>query len=771
MRRQNFIALCIILVGFSHLIAQIPYQPSALTAEDYRRAELTLAQHTNGKITGDRVQPLWLSDRKFAYRRVTGQGTEFVMVDALRKTKTPAFNHQELAQALSTFSGKNYQNYALPFRTFTLDDVAQVISFEINGETIRYDLKSKTCSAGEKNIPYTHVLSPDKKKAVFIREHNLWVKDLKTGTERALTKDGIPDFGYATNNAGWIQSPRPVVLWSPDSKLIATFQHDGRGVGEMNLASTKVGHPEIKIWKYPLPGDSVIFRIERVIIRVDDNQVIRLQMPPDQHRSSFTDHIANDDGSLGDCYWSADSRRLVFLSNSRDHKEATLRLADPVTGQVEDILHEREETFFESGFTENNWRFLSTTNQILWYSQRSNWGHLYLYDLKTKKLQHQVTTGNWNVWQVLQVDEKTRVIYFSGVGREPGHPYYVYLYRVNFDGSGLSLLTPGEANHAVDIGPDSRFLVEVSSTPQQGPVSILRDISGQEIMRLEQADLSELKNEGHWQAPEPITTKARDGATDLYGLMFKPVNFDPTRKYPIINYIYPGPQIGSVGSFAFAASRGDQQALANLGFIVVAINAMGTPFRSKSFHTAYYGNMGDNGLPDQISGMQQLAARHPWIDLDRAGIYGGSGGGFASTDAILRYPDFFKVAVSWAGNHDNRNYEDDWGEKYHGLLQKNTDGTTNYDDQANQNLAANLKGKLLLMHGTMDDNVPYYNTLLVADHLIAANKDFDLLLFPNRRHGGGEAYVLRKRWDYFVKHLLGAEPPKEYQFNLGGLRP
>lgn len=771
MTGQKFVCLCLLLAGFPVLLAQSLYQPFTLTAEDYRRAELTLAQHTNGKIPGDRVQPVWLSDQKFAYHRTTGKGTEFVMVDVIRKTKTPAFDHQALAEALSTFSGKSYQSHALPFRSFTLDEVTQVLTFEVNGATIHYDIKTKSCTAGGNNLPFTQAISPDKKKAVYIREHNLWLKDLESGSEQALTKDGIPDFGYATNNAGWIQSPRPVVLWSPDSKLIATFQHDGRGVGEMNLASTKVGHPDIKIWKYPLPGDSLIFRIERVVIRVDDNQVIRLHMPPDQHRSSFTDHIANDDGSLGDCYWSADSRQLVFLSNSRDHKEATLRLADPVTGKVEDILHEREETFFESGFTENNWRFLSSTNQILWYSQRSNWGHLYLYDLKTKKPLHQVTKGDWNVLQVLRADEKARVIYFTGVGREPGHPYYVYLYRVNFDGSGLSVLTPGEANHAVDIGPDSRFLVDVSSTPNQGPVSILRDIGGQEIMRLEQADLSELKNEGNWQAPEPIKVKARDGATDLYGLMFKPINFDPTKKYPIINYIYPGPQIGSVGSFAFSASRGDQQALANLGFIVVAINAMGTPFRSKSFHTAYYGNMGDNGLPDQISAMQQLAARHPWIDLDRAGIYGGSGGGFASTDAILRYPDFFKVAVSWAGNHDNRNYEDDWGEKYHGLLHKNADGSTNYDDQANQNLAANLKGKLLLMHGTLDDNVPYYNTLLVADRLIAANKDFDLLLFPNRRHGGGEAYVLRKRWDYFVKHLLRAEPPKEYQFNLGGLRP
>jgi dipeptidyl aminopeptidase/acylaminoacyl peptidase len=267
-----------------------------------------------------------------------------------------------------------------------------------------------------------------------------------------------------------------------------------------------------------------------------------------------------------------------------------------------------------------------------------------------------------------------------------------------------------------------------------------------------------------WKAPESFTVKARDGKTDLYGLMCKPSHFDPNKKYPIINYIYPGPQSGSVGSRSFAAYRSDRQALAELGFIVIALDAMGTPMRSKSFHDAYYGNMGDNGLPDQIAGMKQLAKRYSWIDMERVGIYGHSGGGYASTDAILRYPDFFHVAVSGAGNHDQRNYEDDWGEKWQGLLKTNADGTTNYDDQANQNLAKNLKGKLLLTHGTMDPNVPVYNTLLVVNELIAANKDFDLVLFPNRTHGfGREAYMIRKRWDYFVKHLLGAEHPKEYE--------
>ena len=261
--------------------------------------------------------------------------------------------------------------------------------------------------------------------------------------------------------------------------------------------------------------------------------------------------------------------------------------------------------------------------------------------------------------------------------------------------------------------------------------------------------------------------KARDGVTDLYGLMFKPSNLDPAKKYPIVNHIYPGPQTGSVGSRSFSAARGDCQSLAELGFIVVEIDGMGTPWRSKKFHEAYFGDMGDNTLPDQVAGMKQLAQRYPWIDIERVGIYGHSGGGYATADAMFRYPDFFKVGISESGNHDNREYEDDWAEKWQGLLERKPDGSTNYDSQANQNFAKNLKGHLLLAHGTMDNNVPPYNTLLVVSELIKANKDFDLIMFPNRAHAYGEDsnYMTRRRWDYFVRHLYGAEPPPGYELH------
>ncbi|MGB6074594.1 MAG: DPP IV N-terminal domain-containing protein, partial [Candidatus Acidiferrales bacterium] len=573
------------------------------------------------------------------------------------------------------------------------------------------------------------------------------------------------DFGYATDNAGWTHSDRPIVLWSPDSKKIATYQQDQRGDGEMYLVHTQVGHPTLEEWKYPLPGDPVVTTIQRVVIDLDGPRVIRFQMPPDQHRSTLCDDIACKPGEWSDVKWSPDSTRIAFVSTSRDHKHEQLRVADAATGEIRDVLHEDVSTFYESGNGAVNWRYLPASNEVIWFSERDNWGQLYLYDLQTGQLKNQITTGEGNVTQVLRVDEKSRMIYFLGVGKEQGRdPYFIHFYRVGFDGRNLKLLTPENANHDVTLSPSGGYFVDSYSTPDVPPVTVLRDADGKLIATVEKADISRLLATG-WKPPVPFTIKARDGETDLYGLMFKPTNLDESKKYPIINHIYPGPQTGSVGSRSFSAARGDCQSLAELGFVVVEIDGMGTPWRSKKFHEAYYGDMGDNTLPDQVTGMKQLAQRYPWIDIDRAGIYGHSGGGFATADAMFRYPDFFKVGISESGNHDNREYEDDWGEKWQGLLVHNPDGSTSYDNQANQLVAKNLKGHLLLAHGTIDNNVPPYNTLLVVDALIKANKDFDLLMLPNERHGYADdtSYMTRRRWDYFVRYLLGAEPPHEYK--------
>jgi len=745
-----------------------PQDKRILTSEDYARAEKSLRQHTDPLVFGASVRPNWIDENCFWYRNNIPEGYEFVLVDVKKKQRKRAFDHEKLASALSEAAGKSYEPFKLPFQRFEFSDDRDYLIFTVNSLQYTYDIRNNLCIKGKvtKRIDRNSIVSPDGTRGAFIRDHNLWIRNLDTGKETQLTTDGVKDFGYATNNAGWTKSERPVLLWSPDSKKIATFQHDGRGVGEMYLVTTNVGHPKLEAWKYPLPEDKGIFRIHRLVIHLEGPRVVRLQMSPDQHRSTVTDHIALRTGELADAEWSPDSSLLAFVSVSRDHKHVVLRTTDPETGTVREVLEEKVDTFFESGFNKVNWHVLPESNEVIWFSQRDDWGHLYLYDLETGELKKRITGGNWNVLQVLRVDRKERTMYFTGAGREQGDPYFQYLYRIGMDGSGLKLLSPSNANHTISLSPSGDYFVDTYSTPVEPPVSELREKNGHKLLALEKADISRLVKEG-WIPPVPFTVKARDGVTDLYGLLFMPTDFDSANKYPIINNIYPGPQTGSVGSRSFSASRGDRQALAELGFIVVSIDAMGTPMRSKSFHAAYYGNMGDNGLPDQITGMKQLAERFPWIDIERVGIYGHSGGGFASTDAILRYPDFFKVAVSGAGNHDNRSYEDDWGEKWQGLLETYPDGTSNYDNQANQLLAKNLKGKLLLAHGTMDSNVPMYNTLLVVDELIAANKDFDLILFPNRGHGfGRESYMMRQRWDYFVKHLMGTEPPKEYKFKM-----
>jgi dipeptidyl aminopeptidase/acylaminoacyl peptidase len=755
----------LVLAVFSPISAN-QQTKQVLTDEDYAHAEKFLRQHTNSLVFGTSIRPNWIDENSFWYRKDIPEGNEFVLVDAKKKQRKRAFDHEKLASALSEAAEKSYEPFKLPFQSIEFSENKDSLIFAVGSFQYTYDIQKNHCEKGEKRkrIARTMNASPDGTRVAFIRDHNLWVRNLDTKEETQLTTDGVKDFGYATNNAGWTKSNRPVLLWSPDSKKIATFQHDGRGVGEMYLVTTKVGHPKLEAWKYPLPEDKEIFRVHRVVIHIDEPRIVRLQMPPDQHRSTVTDHIALRTGELADAEWSPDSAQLAFVSVSRDHKHVVLRTADPETGTVRDVLEEKVDTFFESGYNKVNWHVLAESNEVIWYSQRDDWGHLYLYNLETGELKKRITGGSWNVLQVLRVDRKERILYFTGAGREQGDPYFQYLYRINMDKSDIKLLSPSNANHTFAFSPSGDYFIDTYSTPVEPQVHELRDKTGRKLLALEEADISRLIENG-WKPPIPFTVKARDGQTDLYGLMFKPTNFDPAKKYPIINNIYPGPQSGSVGSRSFSASRGDRQALAELGFIVVSLDAMGTPMRSKSFHAAYYGNMGDNGLPDQITGMKQLAERYPWIDIERVGIFGGSGGGFASTDAILRYPDFFKVAVSGSGNHDNRSYEDDWGEKWQGLLKTFPDGTTNYDNQANQLLAKNLKGKLMLAHGTMDSNVPMYNTLLVVNELIAANKDFDLIMFPNRGHGiGRESYYMRRRWDYFVKHLLGAEPPKEYKF-------
>jgi dipeptidyl-peptidase 4 len=590
------------------------------------------------------------------------------------------------------------------------------------------------------------------------------VREVATGKETQLTKDGVKDFGYATDNAGWQHTDRPVVLWSPDSKKIATFQQDQRKVDEMYLVPVTNRHPKLQAWKYPLVGDENVTMIERVVIDVDSHKVVRLKMPPDQHRSTICDDVSCS-GGWDDVQWSDDSKQLAFVSTSRDHKQEWLRVADAGNGNVREVMTETAPKFFESGNDRVNWKYLWATDEVLWFSEREGWGQMYLYDGKTGKLKNEITHGEGNVTQVLLVNAASRTLFFQGVGKEKGRdPYFRSYYSVHFDGSDMKLLTPEDADHEISASPDGKYFIDVASTPTTPQTTVVRAVDGSLAMEVTKQDITRLVAAG-WKPLTPITVKARDGKTDLYGFLFKPTNLDPSKKYPIVNNVYPGPQTGSCGSRSFAAAHRDMQSLAELGFIVVCIDGMGTPWRSKAFHEFYYGNLGDNTIPDQVAGMKELAQKYPWIDIDRAGMYGHSGGGNATAAAMFHFPDFFKVGIAESGNHDQRDYEDDWAEKWAGLEVKNADGTSNYDSQANQNFVKNLKGHLLLAHGTMDDNVPLNNTLTLVEALIKANKDFDLLLIPNAHHGYGSAtpYMTRRRWDYFVRNLAGEIPPNEYE--------
>jgi dipeptidyl aminopeptidase/acylaminoacyl peptidase len=722
--KKNFISLAILGCWAFTTFAQTG-SSKVYTSADYEQASKFLGNNTNKLVDRNNVNATWLPGGKLWYSVSTNGVREYVLIN-------PADGSRKTAADKKTL---------LP---------------EIAGE--------KEAPAMGRRSFGTEVASPDGKKVAFIKDWNLWVRDVASKTETALTKDGVKDFGYATDNAGWKRSDRPIVLWSPDSKKIATFQQDQRNVSDMYLVSTNVGAPKLQAWKYPLPVDKEIIQIQRVIIEVESAKVIRLKIPADARRGTLCDDIACS-GSFDDNEWNADATRLAFVSSSRDHKVAKLRIADANTGDVKEVFEEKVATQYESGQGKINWHFLAATNEIIWYSERDDWGHLYLYNALTGELKNQITKGAFVVTRLLKTDEKNRVLYFEANGREAGRdPYFSHFYRVNFDGKKLQLLTPEDGDHTVALSPDGKYFTDNFSKPDLAPTAVLRDMTGKLIATLEKSDISRLAATG-WKAPESIVVKSRDGKWDLYGLMFTPSTLDKTKKYPVVNYIYPGPQGGGVGSRSFAAARGDHQALAELGFVVVIIDGTCNPDRSKSFHDVCYGNMADNTLEDQIAGLKQLAVTHPYLDLDRVGIWGHSGGGYATAAAMFRYPDFYKVGISESGNHENRNYEDDWGERYIGLLVKGANGKSNYEDQANQNYAANLKGKLMLAHGASDDNVPPYNTYLVVDALIKANKDFDLVIFPNARHGYGadSYYMMRRRWDYFVKNLLGAEPPKEFK--------
>lgn len=742
-----------------------------LTTADYDRAASRLAQNVDPLVDGIAGALAWQDDGSLLFVLTDPQGGR-LMRQRGEAEPGELLPRNALARALSRAADK-------PVAETTM--FAKTSGLELRGEgrelALRHDGGSYICTVAtrpqcRKDTPAKRAegdgpgrKSPDGHREIFIRAHNLWLREIASGAETQLTRDGIEHYGYGTDNAGWMRRDTPLGVWSPDSTRFVSFRHDSREVNTMTMVGTSIGAPEATQWKYPFVGDEHIFMIEPLVLdlRGDAPREVRIDLPPLNHRGTICDHIACF-GNWEDAQWSPDGSTLAIASVARDHRWVELFEVQADTGATRKFFRQDTATQYESGNRGVNWRYLPERGELLWYDVSSDWGHLVLHDLANGERKRALTSGEWSVTQVAKVDAEN--VWFRAVGREAGRdPYYTHFYRVGLDSGELQLLTPDNAEHRIDINKAETAFVDTYSTYATAPVSVLRSMDdGRVLQTLAEADLTRLRASG-WQPPETFTVKARDGKTDLYGILFKPTNFDAAKRYPIVNYIYPGPQVGSIRTRAFAAAQLDHQALAELGFIVVAIDGMGTPLRSKTFQDAYYGNMGDNTLPDQVAGMRELATRHSWIDIERAGMWGHSGGGNATAGALFRYPEVFKAGVAQAGNHDNRSYVDDWAERYHGLDVKQADGSSNYDDQANAAHAKNLQGKLLLVHGMMDDNVPVQNTLLVVDALVKANKDFDLLILPHARHGftgQDNLYVTRRRWDHFVTHLLGATPPKEY---------
>ena len=744
----------------------------------YHRAERLLAWNVNPLISGGAVAPQWMSGgNRFWYRNQTATGAEFVVVDPERRSRGLLFDHDRLAAAMSLAADTSFAGPKLPFRTFEFGDGEGSIRFNANKRGFTCDIGAYTCETGDTLVNRTPLVrSPDGRHEAFVHEHNLWMRPAEGGDSTQLTMDGEEYWAYGTTapRPSLIIASiatRPVLQWSPDSKRIAVQRMDERNVERMPIYSSTTSRPKLYTYPYGLPGDSVISTFDIHVIDVESKGNLKLRTDPQPYMTFTATGLR--DSTWVTVKWKEEGRRFYYIRGSRGGKSVTLYEADLETGEARTIIEETRATHVElnldliGGYP--NWDVINDGEDVLWFSERDGWGHLYRFD-GNGEMKNRVTEGPWTFGDLLHVDEDAGRVHFTARGMEAGRiPTMADLYAVDLDGTGLTRLAGDDGDHTVSITPDGHHFVDSYSSPDTPPVSVVRDRTGRAVLELERADVSRLEEAG-WSAPEIFEYKARDGVTTMYGLLYKPSDFDPAKVYPVVEYIYPGPFIGSVGRWNFSggslggALRGDQDALAELGFIVVQMDHLGTPFRSKAIQDNYWGNMGDNGIPDHVAAVKQLGARYPWIDLDRVGIYGHSGGGFASTDAILRYPDFYKVAVSTSGNHDNRSYHAAYAEKYQGLLVRDTlKGTDNYANQVNASMAGNLKGKLFLMTGDMDDNVHPAMTLQVANALIAANKTFDFLILPNRSHGLDEPYVIRRRWDYFVEHLMGMKPPPDYQ--------
>jgi dipeptidyl aminopeptidase/acylaminoacyl peptidase len=771
------------------LPAVVPVAPAAAQTPDYSRAERLLSWNASSLISGDEVSPRWMTGgNRFWYRNKTSNGFEFILVDPVRNTRAPLFDNYRLAAAMSMANDTAYNPDKLPFSSFDFQRGETAIGFRVGKRQFDCDIVRYACELTDTTYTRTpYALSPDSAWEVFAGDNDLWLRQRGSGDSVRITTDGEKYFAYGVQAASFMRDakarPRPGVAWSPDSRKLLVTREDERGVELMHYISYTPTRPKHYEKPYALPGDSVIpvpsvhvldltATIAAMPASEDGDSASagaghaepplpvnhRVELAPEPFRLSLS-------SSALDSTWASGSDKAYVTTYTRGAKQLILYEIDAATGAHRILAADSSKTnvIGQEYIEPKSWYVTRDGKNVIWWSERDGWAHLWLYD-GNDHVVNQITSGAWPAGALHRVDEAKRQIWFIGRGRDAKrNPYHGLLYRINFDGTGLTLLTPEDADHDVSFAPSGQFFVDTYSRIETPPVTVLRSAADGRIVRtLETADVSRLSENG-WRPAEVFTAKGRDGITDIYGLIYWPPDLDPAKKYPVIENIYPGPFVGSVGSWSFKG-HGENFALAQLGFIVVQVDHIGTRFRSKAFHDNYYGNMADNGIPDHVVALKQLAARYPAFDLDRVGIYGHSGGGFASTDAILRYPEFYRVAVSGAGNHDQMTYGHYWGEVYQGLMTRDSvKGTNSYDSQANRLVAGNLAGHLLLMHGDMDDNVHPGMTLRLVNELIRLNKDFDLIIAPDRGHGLNEPYFIRRRWDYFVRWLMGAEPPRQYQ--------
>lgn len=730
-------------------------------AARYAKAEALLPHNMKKLIQSPRVRPNWIRDTEtFWYRNTTESGTEFVLVDAVAGTKEPAFDHARLAEALSDFVDEPVEPTALPF--VRIEPVEGAVRLVVGEQKIEVSLDSYAATIVG---PVGETPSPDGRWSVGLLDHNLYIRDTTTDEVRQLTTDGVEAYDYAVmsdacanrvmqENLGFTMPP--LVVWSPDSTRFVTHRLDQRDLELMHLVRSSPldgGRPTSMTYRYAVVGDENLATSEFFVFEAATGEVTQAKCEP--VLTPFVPTIAYDFA-----WWSEDGSKAYFLSSDRGDHTVWLNELDPATGEVTVLVEETSTSHITHGpqHQDRNVRVLST-GEVLWWSQRSGWGHLYRYGRDGSVTT--LTSGDWLVRHVVSVDEDARRVVFTASGRVPGRDVYPQeLYSVSLDGGEITTITSDGLDHYCVPSKSGRFFADITSRYDTPTVSVLRDATGKVVLELEKADASALYAAG-WSPAERVVVKSADGETDIYCAVYKPFDFDPTKKYPVLDEIYSGPQI-SAAPLRFPLSGGPMVAersgavFAALGFVVVAVDGRGTALRGKDFQDHSRLVRDADYIPDHVAAIRQLAESRRWMDLDRVGIFGHSGGGLASTKAMLMEPDFYQVAVSSSGDHDDEMYHAWWGEKFYGLNDQ-----FDYRAHANVSLVENLKGKLLLAHGEMDDNVTPHLTMRLVDALIKANKDFDLLIVPNADHSMivNQAYWFRRRWDYFVRHLMGETPP------------